>query len=78
MSFAADPSGVTNAVGANASAVFAQIAAKQGLGFYPDWPVPGFYDVLNQKDTGLLQGTLTPEQFVDEVKQVYDDAQMSQ
>ena len=40
--------------------------------------MPGFYDVLNQKDTGLLQGTLTPEQFVDEIKEVYDDAQMSQ
>ncbi len=78
VSFAADPAGVTNPVGANASAVFAQIAAKQGLGFYPDWPVPGFYDVLNQKDTGLLQGTLTPEQFVEEVKSVYDDAQASQ
>lgn len=78
VSFAADPAGVTNPVGANASAVFAQIAAKQGLGFYPDWPVPGYYDVLNQKDTGLLQGTLSPEQFVDEIKTVYDDAQASQ
>ena len=29
----------------------------------------------NQKDTGLLQGTLTPEQFVDEIKKVYDDVQ---
>ncbi len=72
------PRKVTNPVGANASAVFKQIADKQGLGFYPDWPVPGFYDVLNQKDTGLLQGTLTPEQFAEEIKEVYDDAQMSQ
>ena len=47
-------------------------------GFYPDWPVPGYYDVLNQKDTGLFQGTLTPQQFVDQIKKVYDDAQASQ
>ena len=43
-------------VGKNAAAVFKQISDKNGLGFYPDWPVPGYYDVLNQKDTGLVPG----------------------
>lgn len=78
VAIAADPASITDPVGKNAAAVFKQISDKNGLGFYPDWPVPGYYDVLNQKDTGLFQGTLTPEQFVDEIKQVYDDAQMSQ
>ncbi len=78
VAIAADPASITNPVGQNAAAVFKQISDKNGLGFYPDWPVPGYYDVLNQKDTGLFQGTLTPEQFVDEIKQVYDDAQANQ
>ena len=78
VAIAADPATVTNPVGQNAAAVFKQISDKNGLGFYPDWPVPGYYDVLNQKDTGLFQGTLTPEQFVDEIKKVYDDAQANQ
>ena len=78
IAIAADPATITNPVGKNAIAVFNQIADKNGLGFYPDWPVPGYYDVLNQKDTGLFQGTLTPEQFVDEIKKVYDDAQANQ
>lgn len=78
VSIAADPTTVTNPVGQNAAAVFKEISDKQGLGFYPDWPVPGFYDVLIQKVAGLLQGTSTPEQFADELKQVYDDAQASQ
>lgn len=78
VAMAADPASITDPVGKNAAAVFKQISEKNGLGFYPDWPVPGYYDVLNQKDTGLFQGTLTPEQFVDEIKQVYDDAQANQ
>jgi len=78
VAIAADPSTITNPVGKNAAAVFKQIADKNGLGFYPDWPVPGYYDVLNQKDTGLFQGTLTPQQFVDQIKKVYDDAQANQ
>ena len=78
IAIAADPSTITNPVGKNAIAVFNQIADKNGLGFYPDWPVPGYYDVLNQKDTGLFQGTLTPEQFVEQIKKVYDDVQSSQ
>jgi raffinose/stachyose/melibiose transport system substrate-binding protein len=78
VAIAADPATITNPVGKNAAAVFKQISDKNGLGFYPDWPVPGYYDVLNQKDTGLFQGTLTPEQFVDQIKKVYDDAQANQ
>jgi raffinose/stachyose/melibiose transport system substrate-binding protein len=75
---AADPSTITNPVGKNAAELFTEISKKGGLGFYPDWPVPGFYDVINQKDTGLLSGQLTPQQFVDQLKQTYDAAQASQ
>jgi raffinose/stachyose/melibiose transport system substrate-binding protein len=78
VSIAADPSTITNPIGKNAAAVFKEISGKQGLGFYPDWPVPGFYDVLIQKVTGLLQGTSTPEQFVADLKKTYDDAQANQ
>jgi raffinose/stachyose/melibiose transport system substrate-binding protein len=78
VAIAADPATITDPVGKNAAAVFKQISDKNGLGFYPDWPVPGYYDVLNQKDTGLFQGTLTPEQFVEQIKKVYDDAQENQ
>ncbi|MBJ7577822.1 extracellular solute-binding protein [Devosia sp. MC532] len=78
VSIAADPATVTNPVGQNAAAVFKEISDNQGLGFYPDWPVPGFYEVLIQKVSGLLQGTLTSEQFVEQIKSTYDDAQLNQ
>jgi raffinose/stachyose/melibiose transport system substrate-binding protein len=78
VAIAADPASITDPVGKNASSVFKEISDKNGLGFYPDWPVPGFYDVLIQKVGGLLQGTSTPDQFVEQLKQTYDDAQMNQ
>ena len=78
VAIAADPSTITNPVGQSANSVFKQISDKQGLGFYPDWPVPGYYDVLNQKDEGLMNGTLTPQQYADAIKKVYDDAQANQ
>ncbi|WDR04772.1 extracellular solute-binding protein [Devosia rhodophyticola] len=78
VAIAADPATITNPVGKNAASVFKEISDKNGLGFYPDWPVPGFYDVLIQKVAGLLQGTSTPDEFVAQLKQVYDDAQENQ
>lgn len=78
VAIAADPATITNPIGQVAAKLFTDISKKGGLGFYPDWPVPGFYDVLTQKTSGLLGGTLTPEQFVEQVKTTYDDAQASQ
>jgi hypothetical protein len=34
--------------------------------------------VLIQKTAGLIGGTLTPQQFVDQLKQSYDEAQQNQ
>ncbi|HTJ59515.1 MAG TPA: extracellular solute-binding protein [Devosiaceae bacterium] len=78
VAIAADPSTITNPVGSTAAKLFTDISSKGGLGFYPDWPVPGFYDVLIQKTAGLIGGTLTPQQFVDQLKQSYDEAQQNQ
>ena len=37
---------VTDPVGKQVSTMFAKIAGKGGLGLYPDWPVPGYYETL--------------------------------
>ena len=44
VALAADSAAVTDPVGKQVSTMFAEIAGKGGLGFYPDWPVPGYYD----------------------------------
>jgi len=78
IAIAADPTTITNPVGQRQAALFDQIAKRNGLGFYLNWPVPGFYDQLHQKLTGLTAGSLTAEQFTDQIKKFYDDAQASQ
>ncbi|WP_337269275.1 ABC transporter substrate-binding protein [Oryzifoliimicrobium ureilyticus] len=74
---AADPANITDPIGKRNVEMFKQIADKNGLGFYPDWPVPGYYELLNQADTGLFSGSITPEQFVERLKKAYDDEQSS-
>ncbi|MBI4900627.1 MAG: extracellular solute-binding protein [Actinobacteria bacterium] len=35
---------------------FSSILAQDGLAFYPDWPVPGYYDVIVAQLQGLANG----------------------
>ncbi|MBX3080259.1 MAG: extracellular solute-binding protein [Anaerolineae bacterium] len=44
---------------------FAKIVADDGLAFYSDWPVPGYYDVLVQNTQELISGSKTPSEFLD-------------
>jgi raffinose/stachyose/melibiose transport system substrate-binding protein len=78
IAIAADPSTITNPIGQREASLFGQITAKGGLGFYLGWPVPGFRDVLVQKFTGLMAGSLAPTQFAADIKATYDDTQSSQ
>ena len=41
--------------------------SADGLAFYPDWPAPGYYDVLVAGTLGLINGSKTPAQFLDEI-----------
>ncbi|MFT4185228.1 MAG: extracellular solute-binding protein [Rhizobium sp.] len=75
VAIAADPAAITDAVGKRNVELFNEISGKGGLGFYPDWPVPGYYELLIQATTGLVNGSATPEQFAERLKKAYDDAQ---
>jgi raffinose/stachyose/melibiose transport system substrate-binding protein len=50
---------------------FADIIQNDGLAFYPDWPVPGYYDVLVSNVQELIAGTKTPSQFLDAIAENY-------
>jgi raffinose/stachyose/melibiose transport system substrate-binding protein len=78
VAIAGDPSKITNPIGQRQASLFGQITSKGGLGFYLGWPVPGFRDVLIQKFTGLMAGSLTPEQFAADIKATYDETQANQ
>lgn len=54
---AADPADITDPKSQELIATFNGILDADGLSFYPDWPAPGFYDVIVQQLQGLVTGT---------------------
>lgn len=53
---AADPADITDTKSQELIATFNGILDADGLSFYPDWPAPGFYDVIVQQLQGLVTG----------------------
>ncbi|WP_229075546.1 extracellular solute-binding protein [Actinoplanes sp. DH11] len=50
---------------------FNKLSGSDGLAFYPDWPAPGYYDVLVAGVQGLINGSKTPDAFLDEIAKPY-------
>jgi len=56
---------------------FATIVQNDGLAFYPDWPAPGYMDVLGGALQELLAGSKTPEAFLDDIAGPYNEYKKS-
>jgi len=52
---------------------FNKLSSADGLAFYPDWPAPGYYDVLVGGVQGLINGSKTPTTMLDEIAKPYND-----
>jgi raffinose/stachyose/melibiose transport system substrate-binding protein len=50
---------------------FDAIGAMDGFAFYPDWPAPGYYDVLVSGIQELIAGTMTPAETLDFLSEPY-------
>jgi raffinose/stachyose/melibiose transport system substrate-binding protein len=72
---AADAAAITDKVAQMSIEGFNTLNGRNGLGFYPDWPAPGYYEVHRHESPSLLSGQTTPEQFVDNLAKPYNDAQ---
>ena len=70
---AADSAQLTDAKNKELIDNFAKISSSDGLAFYPDWPAPGYYDVMVGGVQGLINGSKTPKQMLDEVAKPYQD-----
>jgi raffinose/stachyose/melibiose transport system substrate-binding protein len=70
---AADPSKITDARNKELIDNFAKVSSADGLAFYPDWPAPGYYDVMVGGVQGLINGSKTPAAMLDEVAKPYQD-----
>jgi len=75
---AADPAMVTDPVGKIEVELFNKLVEQNGLGFYPDWPVPGYYDVMLKATQAVIGGSVTPEEFAERLKEPYDEVQGDQ
>jgi raffinose/stachyose/melibiose transport system substrate-binding protein len=50
---------------------FNTIIADDGFAFYPDWPAPGYYDVLVSGVQELIAGTMSPSETLDFLAEPY-------
>ncbi|MFE9673633.1 ABC transporter substrate-binding protein [Streptomyces sp. NPDC006259] len=69
---AADAAAVTDPRAKQLITQFDTVSDRDGLAFYPDWPVPGFYDVLVSQTQRLLTGSTDPDAYLDALQEAYD------
>ena len=70
---AADTADITDAKSKELIDTFNGILQDDGLSFYPDWPAPGFYDVLVQELQGLVTGSQDPATTNANLGKKYDE-----
>ncbi len=70
---AADPAAITDPRNKQLIDNFDTITVHDGLAFYPDWPAPGYYDVMVSAAQALINGTKSPSQALDELAKPYND-----
>jgi raffinose/stachyose/melibiose transport system substrate-binding protein len=73
----ADLSQITDTHVKELNQAFSTIVQNDGLAFYPDWPAPGYMDVLGGALQELISGTKTPAQFLDAIAGPYNDYKKS-
>ncbi|MFD7135438.1 extracellular solute-binding protein [Streptomyces sp. NPDC059894] len=69
---AADTSAITDPKAKKLIADFTTLSDRDGLAFYPDWPVAGFYDVLVSETQKLITGSEEPDAYLDALQEAYD------
>jgi raffinose/stachyose/melibiose transport system substrate-binding protein len=69
---AADTSAITDPKSKKLITDFNTVSKRDGLAFYPDWPINGFYDVLVSETQKLMTGNAKPDGYLDALQQAYD------
>lgn len=70
---AADAAAITDAKSKELIESFNKLTAADGLAFYPDWPAPGYYDVMVAGVQELINGSKTSAEVLDELAKPYED-----
>lgn len=69
---AADPDKIEDEASAQLIENFNTLNDRDGIGFYPDWPTPTFYDELNAGLQELLNGSRTPAEVQQQLGEQYE------
>ena len=69
---AADASAITDPKSKTLIDNFNTLSQRDGLAFYPDWPIAGFYDVLVSETQKLITGSEKPDGYLDALQEAYD------
>ncbi|MHA5049811.1 ABC transporter substrate-binding protein [Streptomyces sp. SD15] len=69
---AADPAAISDPQAESLIADFNTLSDQDGLAFYPDWPVAGFYDVLVSETQKLITGSEDPDGYLSALQEAYD------
>ncbi|PKT72704.1 sugar ABC transporter substrate-binding protein [Streptomyces populi] len=69
---AADTSAITDARAKTLISDYNTLSDRDGLAFYPDWPVAGFYDTLVSETQKLITGSEKPDAYLDNLQKAYD------
>ncbi|MFD7813128.1 ABC transporter substrate-binding protein [Streptomyces sp. NPDC059785] len=69
---AADTAAITDPQAKELIGDFNTLSDNDGLAFYPDWPVAGFYDVLVSETQKLITGSEKPDAYLDALQEAYD------
>ncbi|MFE7406811.1 ABC transporter substrate-binding protein [Isoptericola sp. NPDC057559] len=70
---AGDASTITDEKTRELTQNFQDILDDDGLAFYPDWPVPGYYDTIVSQLQSLVNQSKTPDQVLDGLGSAYTD-----
>ncbi|MCT2581615.1 ABC transporter substrate-binding protein [Actinophytocola gossypii] len=68
---AADPEAITDPKSRTLIEDYQTLVERDGLAYYPDWPVPGYYDVLVSATQKLINGSASPDEVLDELADPY-------
>lgn len=69
----ADTSKIEDAHIKTLNEAFSSIVKSDGLAFYPDWPVPGFMDVVGGGLQEVAAETMTVDQYLDSMTTAYEE-----
>ncbi|WP_395111230.1 ABC transporter substrate-binding protein [Actinomadura sp. SCN-SB] len=70
---AADPQAITDPRTKRLVENFDSLSRNSGLAYYPDWPVPAFYDKWVAAGQKIMNGSGSPASILGEVQRAYDD-----